>query len=314
MNKKCIWICCIAVSAGICVSMWALFLYSPTGMSFPDSHPDPKATDPSVDHAAEESRQLRYGFAVQNTTGRVVPKALLHVYAPVRKTATQRVEAIESSHPYQLTQDCLGNQVLSFHLTDIPPYGSRIINIKADLSISHKPKHESRPLHEEWFLSPEPHVESDHPIITRRADALKQESPKDTAEAIFRWVAGHIEYSGYQRRAHGALRALSLAKGDCTEYMDLFAALSRAANIASRRAGGYVVSKNSVLSPSGYHNWAEFYLDGRWHVADPQRGMFMDDSGDYIPMRIISEHCQTPMKHYSQYRVEGDGVRVTMTP
>lgn len=293
--------------------MWALFLYSPTGMPFPDSHADPKATDPSVDYAAEESRQLRYGFAVQNRTGQVVPEALLHVYAPVRKTATQRVEAIESSHPYQLTQDCLENQVLSFHLTDIPPYGSRIIHVKADLSIARK-EQEFRSLPGDWFLSPENHVESDHPLITRRADALKQKSPKDTAEAIFRWVAGHIEYSGYQRRAYGARHALSRAKGDCTEYMDLFAALSRAANIACRRAGGYVVSKNSVLSPSGYHNWAEFYLDGRWHVADPQRGIFMDDSGDYIAMRIISEHCSNPMKHYNQYRVEGDGVHVTMSP
>lgn len=306
MTQKCVWMCCIAMIAGAAVSMWALFLFTGIGGS---SSEDPAAVSPTT-----ENRQLRYGFTVRNSTGRVVPEAFLHVYAPVRETSTQFTEAVESSHPYELIEDCLGNQILRFELTEIPPYGSRIIKIKADLTISSQPEGESALASEDWFLSPEIHVESDHPLIAARASTLRQKDPWETAEAIFRWVAGHIEYSGYRRHAMGALNALIGSKGDCTEYMDLFAALSRAADIPCRRVGGYIAGKNSILSPSGYHNWAEFYMDGRWHVADPQRGVFREGSGDYIAMRIISEHCPNPMKHYNQYRVAGDGIRASMNP
>lgn len=260
------------------------------------------------------SRQVRYGFTVRNNTANPIGQASLWVYAPVQKTDTQRCERIRASHCYELETDCMGNQVLHFSLADIPPFGSEVVTIKADLIISQNPAGTGSAEAADLFVQPESHVESDHPLLAEHAASLQKEMPLDTAKSIFAWVAGHIRDIGYQRHGRGALEAFSGAEGDCTEYADLFTALCRAADIPCMRVGGYVSGKNTVLTPSGYHNWARFYRDGQWHVADPQNGVFMKNSGDYIAMHIISEHCPNEMKHYNRYRIEGEGVSVKMNP
>jgi hypothetical protein len=44
-----------------------------------------------------------------------------------------------------------------------------------------------------------------------------------------------------------------------------------------------------VLGLGDYHNWAEFYYKGRWHLADPQQKIFMNDkaASAYIAYKII---------------------------
>lgn len=298
MDKKFIYSITFIVIFVILVPIWGIRLYT-------------KNASVSGD---DTSRQIRYGFTVQNNTNQPVAGASLRAYAPVQKTSTQQCDTIKASHPYERTTDCLGNQVLHFSLPDIPPFGSEIITIKADLKISHDPSPTALTDTAAMFLKSEPHVESKNAVLAGHAASLEKDTPLDTAKSIFRWVAGHIEDIGYQRHARGARYAFTNGKGDCTEYMDLFAALCRAANIPCMRVGGYVSSKNTVLGPSGYHNWAQFYIDGQWYVADPQKGMFMENDSDYIAMRIISNHCSNEMKHDNRYRIKGDGISVKMNP
>ncbi|MCK4823252.1 transglutaminase domain-containing protein, partial [bacterium] len=221
-------------------------------------------------------RHIRYSFTLQNRTNRLLEKAEFWTYAPAKQTPTQKCLRVETSHPYKLISDDRGNQILHFAFHNLAPYNTRIITVKADLLLSGTPNLVSeKDLRD--YLHAEKYCESDNPEITRLAKKLKGPETVKTAENIFRWIADNIQYTGYLRNARGALYALQNKKGDCTESMYLFTALCRANGIPARGVGGYVCSQNAILRPSEYHNWAVFYHDGIWSIADPQRKTFMQD-------------------------------------
>ena len=94
--------------------------------------------------------------------------------------------------------------------------------------------------------------------------------------------------------------------------MYLFVALCRANGMAARGIGGYVCSENTVLKPNDYHNWAEFYQDGAWRIADPQKKVFAQNQSDYIGMRVIGKSQKNPIGKFHRFRFEGKGLKVKM--
>lgn len=256
-------------------------------------------------------KQIRYSFTIQNTTNQLLRNTEFWTYAPVKQTPTQRCVSLETSHPYELILDDLGNQILYFRFDTMPPYATKIITIKADLKLSNTPNQTIVP-DLKRFLRAEKYVESDAPELLRLAEKLKDQEPVRTAENIFRWVADHVQYTGYLSNERGALYALRKKQGDCTEFMYLFAALCRANVVPARGIGGYVSVKNTVFKPNDYHNWAEFYQDGAWRIADPQRKVFRQNQWHYIAMRVIGESQDNPMGKYHRFRFAGDGLKVKM--
>ena len=257
------------------------------------------------------ARHIQYSFTLQNRTNRLVKEAGFWTYSPVKQTATQQCVRVETSHPHQLISDDLGNQILHFTFHNIPPYTAKIITIKAELLLSNT----SNPISVkdlDAYIQAEEYCEFDDPEISRLAKKLKTKEPVKTAENIFRWVAERIQYIGYLRNARGALHALKSKKGDCTDFMYLFAALCRANRIPARGIGGYVCSENAVLKPNAYHNWVEFYDNGVWKIADPQRKIFMQNQSHYIAMKVIGKSHENPMGNYHRFRFTGNGVKVKM--
>jgi transglutaminase-like putative cysteine protease len=238
-------------------------------------------------------KHIRYTLTLQNTSGEVLEDSEVRVFAPVRETPSQRTVAIETSHPHETIQDDLGNQILVFTLT-IPPYGSKIVSIDATVALANEPNLLETPP-PTGFSGAEEFIEVDHPRIQEAANAIPGSSPEEVARGIHQWVAGHIEDSGYVRENRGALVALDSRKGDCTEYMYLFAALARARGLPARGVGGFVVGDSAVVRPGEYHNWAEFYLDGTWHLADPQEGVFRERYSQYIATRLLGKGEASPM-------------------
>ncbi len=194
-------------------------------------------------------RTIRYSFTIQNTGNLPAKQGVFRTFGPVKKNSFQKCENITASHLFKIQEDTYGNQVLGFELEPIPPFGSRIITITADLLLSDTANHMDGEDLKPW-LKPETYIESSHPEIKKTALSLKGVGPKDTEEKIFNWVADHVVYSGYLKRERGALYAFTQKKGDCTEYMYLFAALTRAVDIPGRGIGGYVLSENSILKPA----------------------------------------------------------------
>ncbi len=257
------------------------------------------------------NRHIQYSFTLQNRSDRMSKKVVFQTYAPVKQTSTQLCMNLESSHPYQLTTDHLGNQVMHFTFDMIPPYGTKIVKIKADLQLSKSPN----PLSQEVpssYLRPQKYCESDHQEIMEAAKKIDAPEQSKTAESIYTWVTKHVQYSGYLKNAKGALYALKNKKGDCTEFMYLFAALCRASNIPTRCISGYICKKNTVLTPTSYHNWSEFYRDDTWCVSDPQNKVFMKDPANYIAMRIIDDDSDGSAPKFNRFRIEGEGMSAKM--
>jgi transglutaminase-like putative cysteine protease len=256
-------------------------------------------------------RQIQYGYTLKNTTNRTIPKADLWVYGPVFQTATQKCVSVTTAKSHKIIKDGLGNQILHFTFENFPPYGTKIVNIQADLILSDTPNI-LPPQKMNNFLIAEKFIEADHPEILAKAAVLNADTEAETISSIFNWVAGHVQYSGYLSQDRGALYALRNRKGDCTEYAYLFAALGRAQKIPVRTLGGYICKGNKVLKAQGYHNWAEFMENGVWKLSDPQNKVLRDNPSDYIAMRVMGPAGESPMGEYHRFRFEGKGLTVRM--
>lgn len=265
-----------------------------------------------LDPAYPILRDIDYGFVLRNKANVLLKEAELWTYAPVKRTSAQKCIKLEASDPYRVIGDDLGNQVLHFRIENLPPHGVKTITIRAALGLSDLPNPlpgDVRP-----FLRSERYIESGHPEIAQFARQFESGTPRKTAESLFQWVADNIKYAGYLRDSRGALYALRTKRGDCTEYADLFIALCRASKIPARGMAGYVCAGNTFLNPGAYHNWAEFYEDGAWRIADPQKKIFLKDMSQYIAMRIVGESANDPMGEFNKFRILGDRLEVRMIP
>lgn len=256
-------------------------------------------------------RYVRYGFTVQNDSNQFLPVAELWVCAPVQETSTQRVTGLTPVPGAEAQTDGLGNHLLRFVFSNVPPYAVRLATVEATLEMTAEP----RPTGEttERDLRPQPLIEFDADAFAKEAPDIPSGTPEEMARAIFAWVRDNLRDSGYDRTDRGALHALVERRGDCTEYAALFVALCRRAGIPARVLGGYVVDRNARLSAMEYHNWAEFHVDGRWQIADPFAGVFQEKADQYVATRIFGE-SDSPLGGYARFRVVGDGLRAEMDP
>lgn len=151
----------------------------------------------------------------------------------------------------------------------------------AELFITPQEELKDPPLLEEnytKYLQPQKYWEIKHPQIQSVADDLK------TPEEIYNYVVDNLEYD-YSRLTDnidrfGALHALqNKSSALCSEFADLFIALSRASGIPARQVGGYAYTTNPQLRPLSLskdilHAWVEYYDSKRevWVPIDPTWG------------------------------------------
>jgi len=263
------------------------------------------------DGPAEEPLHLfiRSGFTVQNVGSRVVPAAELWVCAPLEETSTQRLVDWKTEPRSAEQTDALGNHLLHFVFSNVPPYAVKLVSVEATLAM--KPSPAPQEADPERWLKAGPLYEYEDEAFERLGPKLPEGSPVQTARALYDWIRGYVRDAGYDGTDRGALYALTQEKGDCTEFATLFAALCRRAGIPARALGGYVVGRNTVLAPASFHNWAEFYADGRWQLADPQRGLFMTGAEHYVTTRVLGE-SDSPLGSFARFRYLGEGIKAVM--
>lgn len=200
---------------------------------------------------------------------------------------------------------------MHFLFKQLAPYGAQPLIIQAHIIFSDQA---GRSVWDDPkdFLGPEKYIESGHPRVRRLAETLQAMDKTRTAERIYRWVADHVQYAGYFPHNRGALYALTHRKGDCSEYMFLFAALCRAAGIPARCIAGYPLPSSGILKPADYHHWSEFFCEGRWHIVDPQYRKFKPDSADYIAMKMVRPSLEGSVPQFDRFRFAGKGLKVKM--
>lgn len=215
---------------------------------------------------------FRYSFVLRNSRATAIADATFRSFAPVPRTPTQRVTRLVASREFETTEDVLGNRTLGFPVA-LPGFGSLVIRVETDIEFADGPRSTAAPPVDS-FLAPERFVEVDSRAIQELADSLGPGSPAEIAERAYSWVVANIARQGYVADDRGALYALRSGAGDCTEAMYLFMALARARGVPARSVEGFVVRGDAVLRSEDVHNWAEYYADGRWHVADPNQEVF----------------------------------------
>ena len=98
---------------------------------------------------------------------------------------------------------------------------------------------------------------------------------------MYDFVIGNLDYDHtFKKSWVGAKKALKNGTGVCSDYSDLFVAISRAKGIPARYVSGYTIQNG--ISDSG-HAWVEVYLPGAgWRGYDPTLGLVVGDR--HIPL------------------------------
>ena len=258
------------------------------------------------------TREIRYSYTIQNTKPVVLNHAEVFLYAPVKESICQRCLRVEVSSPAKLIVDEEGNQILHFSFDAIPPYGALVLTIKASVFFDSSGLRDRKNPSMKCTKAG-PGIECDAPEIQRLALELHDATPDKTARKANDWISRRINDVGYISRSRGALYALRYQKGDCTEQASLFVALCRANGIPARMAGGYFCPANMILSPSSFHNWAEFYDGEGWCLADPSKNAISQQGHDYIAMNVGSpDEGRNPIGIDRRHRVIGDGLTIRM--
>lgn len=294
-----------ALSAGLCFLLCVSLL---TGWVVGKGIKAPE--DVIESSVAWVDKTIRYQFRVQNTRPEVMKSVDVTVYAPSHIEGRQHVQSVTANYDFSSMSSGWGNDELHFVFDQIAPFGSKQIIVTAQISL---PVSAAPVLLDEkaLYLREEPYIELSDEAIRKQATSLATPLPESTIGGIYNWLIDHVVDDGLTMADKGASYALETGRGDCTEFMYLFSALARVNNIPTRNLGGFVLAQNGILRASAYHNWAEYILDGRWHIADAQRQVLDDEYESYVIMRSLSSSGDSA-KHSERFVSFTPGLKLTM--
>jgi transglutaminase-like putative cysteine protease len=260
---------------------------------------------PAPASAREIRRQLRFRLTLVNPHARELRRQTLWLYLPARDTPTQRLLDVAVTAPHELRADPLGHTLLELTFEQFAPLAQKTVDVTADVTLSETPRDTVLADRGAW-LGPERFIEADDPRIRSVAAGLERATERETAKAIYDWVARNMTYAGYVADDHGALQALIERTGDCTEYAYLAVALARARGIPARMVGGYVTDRNAAPRPEEYHNWAELHVDGAWRLLDAQKRNWVAPAEQYVAFRFYRAEAINPIGSAHRYKVDGE--------
>lgn len=215
--------------------------------------------------------KLKLGYYLKNNNDK---KELLSLAIPP-DTSTQKVYYTKiTPEPAKIKVDEDGNWLAYF---EILPKKSQDVEVEAFAQVFANPVKFLTPYPATLLanLKPQEYWETEDPQIKEIATFLK------TPNAIYDFVTDNLTYN-YDRvkpeiQRYGAKKALSATnEAICTEFTDLFIALSRSAGIPAREINGYAHSDNSNLQPLSLiadvlHSWPEYWDETQqnWIPVDP---------------------------------------------
>lgn len=240
-----------------------------------------------------------------------LPSRIIELHAQAEYSNSSRMDLVNLKHYFTIPVSSMQTQVLlsvsgeGFHSYDLYPHQNGIdyaLRLYFDL-----PAQETISLHLVYrlllipidytqalmeteaqgldpsisnWLEPTRNIESEHPIIRDQARIFLDQSDSiyETIRQCYEFPAQNIDYK-VQSGNLGALGAIRMGVGDCTEYAQSFTALARAAGIPARTFAVFNMGESfdrEYRMPN--HVAAEFYLDTTgWIPVDPNLGM-----GSYV--------------------------------
>jgi len=207
----------------------------------------------------------------------------LHVASPVKTTMGQDPEYGNAFTVFAPTaeQAAAGFAVtMKFHAT------RREQKVALDGAISHKMISANDPQLQR-YLQPDRLV----PLNGTIAELAKERTAGDStqiqkARHIYEYVVSTMRYdkTGEGWGRGDAVWACTSKRGNCTDFHSLFIAMMRASGIPARFEIGFPLPAGKTEGEiSGYHCWAEFYLDGvGWVPVDASEAWKNPAKHDYF--------------------------------
>lgn len=244
---------------------------------------------PAVPAPPDTTRNINYSVTVSNQSNAAIPDLKVRVFHPRGKTSWQRVSEVDASTAFE-PAPAENADYLEFSFL-LPPYGTKVINLTSSIELWRVP-----------LPSPPPTPSALTPLVNAKTNAefselaasLKRESPLATARELTNWLNQNLTASEYSAELVPLPVLLKERRGDCTDFANLFVALARANGIPARTAAGFVIERDRHLRASEYHNWAEFYADGSWKLADPIQGVFDSSYEKYVSFGYLDSSDSTP--------------------
>jgi len=264
---------------------------------------------------------LSYNFSVPGNTRRISLLVVLPESLPDR----QKIHEIKCSQKPSRIFKRNGNRYAEFVFMNPERRIDIKISVTAELFrydfITASRNNNKNPVKEadlREFLKEESYIEKDNEKIKETAKNIGGKNDLEIVQNIYDYVLDNMEYVLHGKKAFGAVKALRLKKGDCSEYADLFVALCRARKIPARVVTGYTVKPDTKTSK---HNWAEVYLQKYgWVPFDPSSGDrangFLRDMGfgRMEPVYIYFSYTRNDVIlrnfHFCSYSYWGDRVRL----
>ncbi len=144
-----------------------------------------------------------------------------------------------------------------------------------------------RPADVALYLKPDKLVPTDGLIAQLAEQETRgKKAPLEKARAIYDYVVSTMKYdkSGEGWGRGDAIYACNVRKGNCTDFHSLFIGMMRAAGIPARFEIGFPIPPDKTKGEiSGYHCWAQFYVDGiGWIPVDASEAWKNPAKRDYF--------------------------------
>ena len=254
---------------------------------------------------AQVTRQLRFSAVLSNPQGKRLVNQTLWMYLPITRTSAQDFIAVDTKIPYAMQTDAVGHSIIKIQIAELPPFAQRPFSLTVQTVQYSAPRPSDSGDQKDW-LHTERFTEVSDSRVQAQARVLRASTPLQTARNIYEWVANNIAYAGFIADDLGAVYALTERKGDCTEYAFLVVALARANQIPARMVGGYVADRDRAPRADEYHNWAELYVEGAWHLVDAQKKNWLSPCADYTAFRWYRGSAINALGLAHRYAVDGD--------
>jgi transglutaminase-like putative cysteine protease len=257
------------------------------------------------------TKHISYSYSLTNSSAVNIKKAEFYAYTPIPITPYQRLDNLDSKTPYGFLKDSMNNQIVHFTITNLAPFSTRKIRIKARVAMSHQPNYTDL-INPSRYIENTKYLNLDNPMVITLAKKLSDNSLQKTIKNTFDWTMQRIKYNGYDAGEKNVVQTLKSLSGDCTDYMHVFTALTRRNNVPTREIGGYLVKQNKIIHSQDYHNWAEYYEEFYWHIADPQYKNLDQQAGDYIAFKHYGNDPQSPLNNFHRYNITDQRIQISM--
>jgi transglutaminase-like putative cysteine protease len=240
----------------------------------------PKARPQASSPVAPRERQFEFEY---KATVKEIPAGARKVdlWIPVpHDTPFQKITGlhIDSPHPYRMHTAQYGNRILHLSLNNPPPSGLTVTMRFNAVRTEHIQgrlrqaayaviKEERDPNMARW-LQPDRLVPIDGKVrewAQEVVDAAGAKTDLEKARAIYNHVVSTVKYdkSGQGWGRGDIYYACDARRGNCTDFHAIFIGYCRALGIPARFAIGFPLpTDRGTGQVSGYHCWAEFYVEG----------------------------------------------------